>query len=45
VFQAQHVVAFLVGDGDRVMGERASDLLQRQAVLADLDEAVLGPVP
>ena len=35
--QGEHVVAFLPGDGDRVLGERPGDLLQRQAVLADLD--------
>jgi hypothetical protein len=37
--QGEHVSAFLPGDRDRVLGERAGDFLQRQAVLADLDEA------
>ncbi len=36
--QAEHVAAFLPGDGDRVLAERAGNFLQRQAVLADLDE-------
>jgi hypothetical protein len=38
--QGEHVAAFLPGDGDRVLGERAGDFLQRQAVLADVDEVV-----
>ncbi len=38
--QGEHVAAFLPGDGDRVLGERAGDFLQRQAVLAGLDEVV-----
>jgi hypothetical protein len=38
VLEIQHVAAFLVGDGDRVLGERAGDLFQRQAVLAGLDK-------
>jgi hypothetical protein len=37
--QGEHVSAFLPGDRERVLGERAGDFLQRQAVLADLDEA------
>ena len=38
--QGQHVAVFLPGDRDRVLGEGSGDLLQRQAVLADLDEMV-----
>ena len=38
--QGEHVAAFLPGDGDRVLGERAGDFLQRQVVFADLDEVV-----
>jgi hypothetical protein len=41
--QGEHVAAFLPGDRDRVLGERAGDFLQRQAVLADLDEMVKQP--
>ena len=41
--QGEHVAAFLPGDGDRVLGERAGNFLQRQAVLADLDEVVEQP--
>jgi hypothetical protein len=36
--QGQHVPALLVGDGDLLLGKRASDPLQCQAVLANLDE-------
>ena len=39
----QHVAVFLPGDRDRVLGEGSGDLLQRQAVLADLDEMVQQP--
>jgi hypothetical protein len=39
--QGEHVAAFLPGDGDRVLGDGASDFLQSQAVLTDLDEVVL----
>jgi hypothetical protein len=38
--QGEHVAAFLPGDGDRILGEGSGDFLQRQAVLADLDEVV-----
>jgi hypothetical protein len=30
--QGQHFAALLVDDGDRVLGERARDLFERQAV-------------
>jgi hypothetical protein len=40
---SQYVAAFLAGDGDRVLGECAGDLLQSQAVFADLDEVVQSP--
>jgi hypothetical protein len=38
--KGEHVAAFLTGDGDRVMGERAGDFLQRQPILANLNEVV-----
>lgn len=38
--QGHHVEAFLVRDRDRVLGEGSGDFLQRQAVLADLDDVV-----
>jgi hypothetical protein len=38
--QRQHVVPFLVGDGNPVLGERSDNLLQCQAVLAHLDEVM-----
>jgi len=41
----QHVPALLIGDGDRVLGERTGNFLQRQAVFADLDEVVEQPGP
>ena len=40
VGQGHHVAAFLVRDRDRVLGEGSGDVLQRQAVLADVDDVV-----
>jgi hypothetical protein len=41
--QGQHFPALLVGDGDRVLGQRADDLFQRKALLSHLDEMVKQP--
>ncbi len=41
----QDVLALLVGDRDYVLGERAGDFLQRQAVFAGFDEVVKQPGP
>jgi hypothetical protein len=38
--KGHHVEAFLVRDRDRVMGEDSGDVLQCQAVLADVDDVV-----
>jgi hypothetical protein len=40
VGQGHHVAAFLVRDRDRVLGEGSGHVLQRQAVLADVDDVV-----